>query len=113
MGNDCVKESKFFEAAIIYTHALKQEPRNYQILSNRSLAFLKTDQYYNALQDANSVIKIQPDWPKVRKFRLDSCFSGNSWLLYIHGSYRSSETWKVPKITIFFFTQSLQKVKSP
>lgn len=53
------------EAVFHYTHALKLDPKNYSLYSNRSLAFLKSQQYYYALQDAVETIRLQPDWAKV------------------------------------------------
>ncbi|XP_064619516.1 protein STIP1 homolog [Lineus longissimus] len=63
-GNDCVKEQKFAEAVLHYSHALKMDPNNHLLYSNRSLAFLKMEQHYHALEDAKTVIKMQPKWPK-------------------------------------------------
>lgn len=59
------------EAILHYTHAIKLEPSNHLLYSNRSYAFLKLDQYYLALEDANETIKLQPSWPKVRKHCAD------------------------------------------
>ena len=66
-GNDCVREEKYEEAVFHYTHALKIDPLNYSIYSNRSLAFLKMQQYYFSLKDALQAIKIAPDWAKVSR----------------------------------------------
>lgn len=63
-GNDCIKEKKYIEAMLHYTHAIKIEPRNHTLYSNRSLAFLRMDQYYHAMEDAYKVIELKPDWPK-------------------------------------------------
>ncbi|XP_045216361.2 hsp70-Hsp90 organising protein-like isoform X2 [Mercenaria mercenaria] len=63
-GNDCVKGGNYNEAVIHYSHALKQDPNNHFIYSNRSLTFLKLQQYYLAEQDAIQTIKLQPKWPK-------------------------------------------------
>ncbi|XP_075979684.1 uncharacterized protein LOC142978927 [Anticarsia gemmatalis] len=63
-GNECVKEGKFIEAVLHYTQAIKMDPNNYVLYSNRSFAFLKLDQHYLALQDANETVRIQPQWAK-------------------------------------------------
>ncbi|XP_076443505.1 hsp70-Hsp90 organising protein-like isoform X2 [Babylonia areolata] len=63
-GNAALKKGNAAEAVLHYTHAVKLEPSNHLLFSNRSLAFLKLDQYYLALQDANQVIRLQPSWPK-------------------------------------------------
>ena len=65
LGNDAMKSGKHFEAMIHYTHAIKNDPRNHEYYSNRSLALLKVDQYYHARLDAIKAIELKPDWPKV------------------------------------------------
>lgn len=47
-----------------YTHAINLDEKNYTLYSNRSYAFLKVQQYYLALEDANETIKLNPNWPK-------------------------------------------------
>lgn len=63
-GNTCVREEKYEEAVFHYSHALKLDPLNYSIYSNRSLAFLKMQQYYLSMTDALQTIKIAPEWAK-------------------------------------------------
>uniref|UniRef100_A0A6M2DCB8 Putative serine/threonine-protein phosphatase 5-like diachasma alloeum n=1 Tax=Xenopsylla cheopis TaxID=163159 RepID=A0A6M2DCB8_XENCH len=63
-GNECTKAGKFEEAILHYTHALKLDPTNYSLYSNRSYAFLKIQQHYLALQDAEETIKRAPTWAK-------------------------------------------------
>ncbi|XP_030756696.1 serine/threonine-protein phosphatase 5-like [Sitophilus oryzae] len=64
LGNKAVKENKFQEAILHYTHAIKLEGENYTLYSNRSLAFLKIKQYYFAIDDARETINLNPAWPK-------------------------------------------------
>lgn len=63
-GNSCVREEKYEEAIFHYTHALKLDPNNYSIYSNRSLAFLRMQQYYFSMEDALQTIKVAPEWAK-------------------------------------------------
>ncbi|GLV31626.1 Stress induced phosphoprotein 1 [Carabus blaptoides fortunei] len=63
-GNDALKQGKYEEAVLHYTHAIKLDAKNYSIYSNRSYAFLKMQQYYYALDDAKETIKLNPQWPK-------------------------------------------------
>lgn len=63
-GNDCLKNGKYLESVLNYTFAIKLELRNAELYSNRSLAFLKSEQYYFALEDADQVIKLRPSWAK-------------------------------------------------
>ncbi|XP_032514688.1 hsp70-Hsp90 organising protein-like [Danaus plexippus] len=63
-GNECVKDGKYIEAVLHYTHAIKMDPQNYVLYSNRSFAFLKLGQHYLSLQDANETVRLQPQWAK-------------------------------------------------
>lgn len=63
-GNECVKDGKYIEAVLHYTEAIKMDPNNYVLYSNRSYAFLKLDQHYLSLQDANETVRLQPQWAK-------------------------------------------------
>lgn len=63
-GNKCIKDGKFTEAVIHYSEAVKHEPSSAILHSNRSLAFLKLDQLYLAMEDAKQAIKLEPSWPK-------------------------------------------------
>ena len=63
-GNACVKEGNHVEAILHYSSAIKADPNNYAIHSNRSLAFLKMQQFYLAYQDAKRTIELKPDWAK-------------------------------------------------
>lgn len=63
-GNECVRNGKFEEAVLHYTTAIKSDPKNPTLYSNRSLAFLKSGQHYYAFMDARETIKLRPDWAK-------------------------------------------------
>ena len=60
-----MKKGSFTEAFFHYTDAIKWNPSDHRLYSNRSLAFLKIDQHYHALEDAKKAIKLKSDWPKV------------------------------------------------
>lgn len=63
-GNKCVKAANFTEAILHYTHAIKLSPNDAILYSNRSLAFLKLQQYYYANEDADRAISLNPNWAK-------------------------------------------------
>lgn len=63
-GNQCVKEEKYAEAILHYTHAIASDRENSLLYSNRSMAFLKMDQFYLAYEDAKETIRLDPSWPK-------------------------------------------------
>ncbi|KAL1117877.1 hypothetical protein AAG570_004190, partial [Ranatra chinensis] len=88
-GNKCVKDKKYEEAILHYTHAVKLDSTNYSLYSNRSLAFLKVKQYYHAYQDALETIRLKPDWAKgyFRKGEVESAtFQYSDALLSYHGA---------------------------
>lgn len=61
-----MKNGNYKEAILLYTHAIKIEPNNDMLHSNRSLAYLRLKQYALALQDANETIRLNSSWAKVR-----------------------------------------------
>lgn len=63
-GNDCVRKENFAGALLLYSDAIKLSPKDSALYSNRSLVFLKLKQYYYANQDAETVIQLNPTWPK-------------------------------------------------
>nr|CAB3266645.1 stress-induced-phosphoprotein 1-like [Phallusia mammillata] len=63
-GNALMKEGKYVEAIIQYSEGISMEPANPVLYSNRSLAFLKVDQHFFAVKDAETTIRLIPDWPK-------------------------------------------------
>lgn len=65
LGNNAVKQGKYEEAVLQYTQAIKLEPTNSSLYSNRSFAFLKMQQYYFAMEDAKETIHLNPNWAKV------------------------------------------------
>lgn len=64
-GNECIKTANYTEAILHYSFAIKLNPNEATYYSNRSLAFLKTNQLYYANEDAEKAIQLKPDWAKV------------------------------------------------
>ncbi|XP_018364315.1 PREDICTED: hsp70-Hsp90 organizing protein 3-like, partial [Trachymyrmex cornetzi] len=63
-GNACVREKKYENAMIHYSQAIKLDPKNYSLYSNRSFTFLMLERYRDALNDALITIRLKPDWSK-------------------------------------------------
>lgn len=63
-GNDEFKAGNFLKAAVLYTKAIKADPSNSVLYSNRCAALLKLNKVTKALDDANTCIKLSADWEK-------------------------------------------------
>ena len=59
-GNALIKEGQYEDALDCYTTALKNDPSNHTILSNRSLVYFKLGNFKEALNDANKCINVAP-----------------------------------------------------
>ncbi|CAL0328096.1 unnamed protein product [Lupinus luteus] len=63
-GNEFFKSGKYLKAAALYTQAIKKDPSNPTLYSNRAAAFLQLDKLSKALDDAEMTIKLKPEWEK-------------------------------------------------
>lgn len=63
-GNAFFKAGNYLKAAALYTQAIKQDPNNATLYSNRAAAFLNLVKLTKALADAEMTISIRPDWEK-------------------------------------------------
>ncbi|KAE9622024.1 hypothetical protein Lal_00033088 [Lupinus albus] len=63
-GNEFFKSGKYLKAAALYTQAIKKDPSNPTLYSNRAAALLQLDKLSKALDDAEMTIKLKPEWEK-------------------------------------------------
>ncbi|KAL6548366.1 hypothetical protein OROGR_008787 [Orobanche gracilis] len=63
-GNVLFKAGNYLKAAALYTQAIKQDPSNHTLYSNRAAAFLHLVKLNKALSDADKTISLKPDWEK-------------------------------------------------
>ncbi|KAH7315462.1 hypothetical protein KP509_21G050700 [Ceratopteris richardii] len=63
-GNSLFKAGNYLKAAAIYTQAIKADPSNAALYSNRSAAFLNLLKVTKALADAEMTIQLNPTWEK-------------------------------------------------
>lgn len=63
-GNDLFKAGNFLKAAALYTQAIKKDPSNPTLYSNRAAAFLNLVKLSKALADAETTINLKPEWEK-------------------------------------------------
>mmetsp|Transcript_20591 Transcript_20591/g.33430 ORF Transcript_20591/g.33430 Transcript_20591/m.33430 type:complete len:576 (-) Transcript_20591:192-1919(-) len=68
-GGLAFKKKDFKEAVKMFTKAIELDSKNTSLYGNRSVAYLKCKDYSKAIEDAETCIKLQPDWAKgyVRK----------------------------------------------
>ncbi|KAK5289109.1 Hsp90 cochaperone, partial [Cryomyces antarcticus] len=63
-GNKLFAEKDFQGAVEKFTQAIEAEPTNHVLYSNRSGAYASLKDFDKALEDANKVTEIKPDWAK-------------------------------------------------
>lgn len=63
-ANIMLKSGEYDEAIKIYSMLLKKASNNYIILSNRSVAYFKLEQYKQAMDDCIKTTRLSPDWAK-------------------------------------------------
>ncbi|KAL4311607.1 hypothetical protein GQ457_01G001980 [Hibiscus cannabinus] len=63
-GNEFFKAGNYLKAAALYTQAIKQDPSNPTLYSNRAAAFLNLVKLNKALADAETTISLNPQWEK-------------------------------------------------
>lgn len=64
-SNEACQLGDFQTAVKLYGEALRADPQNCILYSNRSAAHLKLGQYQTALDDAVKARLLNPKWPKV------------------------------------------------
>ncbi|EEF45244.1 hsp70-Hsp90 organizing protein 1 [Ricinus communis] len=63
-GNEFFKAGNYLKAAALYTQAIKLDPSNPTLYSNRAAAFLQLVKLNKALADAEMTITLNPQWEK-------------------------------------------------
>ncbi|XP_051682601.2 tetratricopeptide repeat protein 28 isoform X2 [Oryctolagus cuniculus] len=63
-SNQACHDGDFHTAIVLYNEALAVDPQNCILYSNRSAAYMKIQQYDNALDDAIKARLLNPKWPK-------------------------------------------------
>lgn len=63
-GNECFKEQKYPEAVRHYTEALRRNPKDPRVYSNRAACYTKLTAMLEALKDAEKCIELDPTFVK-------------------------------------------------
>ncbi|KAL8179959.1 UNVERIFIED_CONTAM: Tetratricopeptide repeat protein 28 [Gekko kuhli] len=66
-SNQACHEGDFHRAVALYSETLGVDPQNCILYSNRSAAYMKTQQYDRALDDAIKARLLNPKWPKLHE----------------------------------------------
>ena len=60
-ARDCIRDGRHTEAFLHLSHAIKLEPSNCELLSERSRCGVENYQYNFALEDAQEIIQLMPE----------------------------------------------------
>ncbi|XP_063680506.1 tetratricopeptide repeat protein 28-like isoform X2 [Bolinopsis microptera] len=63
-ANQACEDGLFTQAIHLYSEGLRREPQNAMVFSNRSAAYLHSNDLRAALSDADRAIRLQPTWSK-------------------------------------------------
>ena len=63
-GNECMKSKDYNDAVLCYTRSLDLFPNEPASYCNRALAYLKLKEFTRVIEDANSALKLKPDYLK-------------------------------------------------
>ncbi|KAK1570139.1 tetratricopeptide [Colletotrichum navitas] len=86
LGNKAIAEKNFDEAVAKFSEAIKLQPDNHILYSNRSAAYASKKDWQHALEDAKKTTEIKPDWPKGWG-RLGTAYYGLGDLLAANDAY--------------------------
>lgn len=64
-GNAAFTAGNFKEAIEHFTEAIKHDPQNHVLYSNRSASYVSSGKFEEGLADAEQTVKIKPDWARV------------------------------------------------
>lgn len=83
-SNQACHDGDFHTAIVLYNEALAVDPQNCILYSNRSAAYMKIQQYDNALNDAIKARLLNPKWPKVQ---IPFSLTGSGVLLFSSNTF--------------------------
>uniref|UniRef100_A0A8C8S4W9 Tetratricopeptide repeat protein 31 n=1 Tax=Pelusios castaneus TaxID=367368 RepID=A0A8C8S4W9_9SAUR len=63
-GNEAARRGCFQDAVLLFTEAVKLNPREHRLFGNRSYCYERMHQYGKALSDAHVALSLLPGWPK-------------------------------------------------
>lgn len=75
LGTDFAQNGFYHEAVVLFTQALKLNPRDHRLFGNRSFCHERMGQPVWALADAQVALTLQPGWPR-GLFRLGKALMG-------------------------------------
>jgi len=64
LGNKAFSEKQYSRSIDYFSKAIEQDPNNHVLYSNRSASHAAMREYEKALEDAERVVTLKPDWPR-------------------------------------------------
>ena len=77
-GNALVKDGKFVDAKAAYDEAIRRNPNDHTLYSNRALCFMKLMEWPSAKADCDKALQIQPDFVRALE-RRGNCYVRRMW----------------------------------
>eukprot|EP00285_Hemiselmis_virescens_P013539 CAMPEP_0173391192 /NCGR_PEP_ID=MMETSP1356-20130122/17702_1 /TAXON_ID=77927 ORGANISM="Hemiselmis virescens, Strain PCC157" /NCGR_SAMPLE_ID=MMETSP1356 /ASSEMBLY_ACC=CAM_ASM_000847 /LENGTH=574 /DNA_ID=CAMNT_0014348765 /DNA_START=109 /DNA_END=1833 /DNA_ORIENTATION=- len=72
-GNALVKDGKFVEAKAVYDEAIRRNPKDHTLYSNRALCYMKLMEWPSAKQDCDKALEIDPKFVRALE-RRGNCY---------------------------------------
>lgn len=69
-SSEAVNNGDFRRAVQLYSEAIRLDPSNHILFTNRSAAYCKLRQFHKSLEDAKQAMQLNPKWAKVGSLKL-------------------------------------------
>jgi tetratricopeptide (TPR) repeat protein len=103
-GNKALQSGNVKEAIDCYTEAIQKDGSNKVYFSNRSAAYMKSEDFRSALSDGEKAIELAPTWARVIQEKVQ---------LFTHSPVSKKQKLLMKKLPNSSLEIKLSKMKSP